>query len=172
MHSIHNFSLQTYYFKCLKCIQEILINISLLLIIILIYFTDYQVIDKLYLNNHFHISLYNFFSYTHIIFLFSFFIFLLFLTNDNREQQDCPKSCTKRIIQISLLQIIYSGLWIKQILFFLSKIDVSFKYFIIEKKRIKIVRKSTICMANTYTWTTLVTKFIVELNFILYRSFL
>jgi len=44
--------------------------------------------------------LYNFLSHTHIIFLFSLFLFLslLFLTNKKREQQCYPK-----IVQLSLL---------------------------------------------------------------------
>jgi ABC-type Na+ efflux pump permease subunit len=49
--------------------------------------------------------LYNFLTHTHIIFLFSLFFFLspLFLTNEKREQQGCPESCTKIVVQISLL---------------------------------------------------------------------
>jgi hypothetical protein len=49
--------------------------------------------------------LYNFLSHTYIIFLFSLFLFLspLFMTNEKREQQGCTKSCTKIVVQISLL---------------------------------------------------------------------
>ena len=49
--------------------------------------------------------LYNFISHTHIIFLFSLFLFFspLFLINEKREQQGCPKSCIKIVVQISLL---------------------------------------------------------------------
>ena len=49
--------------------------------------------------------MYNFLSHTHITFLFSPLLFLspLFLTNEKREQQGCPKSCTKIVVQISLL---------------------------------------------------------------------
>jgi len=49
--------------------------------------------------------LYNFLSHTHIIFLFYLFLFLspLFLTNKKKEQQRCPKNCTRIVVQISLL---------------------------------------------------------------------
>jgi len=41
----------------------------------------------------------NFLSHTHIIFLFSLFLFLslLSLTNQRRENQSCHKSCTKEL---------------------------------------------------------------------------
>jgi len=52
--------------------------------------------------------LYNYLSYTHIMFLFSFFIFFsqLFLTNEKKEQQSCLKGCTKMVVKISLLFLI------------------------------------------------------------------
>jgi len=58
--------------------------------------------------------LYNFFSHTHIIFLFSLFLFLspLFLTNKKREQQSCPRNCTKIVVQISLLFLESNGVHI------------------------------------------------------------
>jgi len=43
------------------------------------------------------------YSYYLLIFSLPFSLSLLFLTNEKREQQDCPKSCTKRVVQISLL---------------------------------------------------------------------
>jgi len=54
--------------------------------------------------------LYNFLFHTHIMFLFSLFIFLslLFLTNEKREQQSCLKGCTKMVVKISLLVFYHS----------------------------------------------------------------
>ena len=52
--------------------------------------------------------MYKFLSHIYIIFLFSFFLFLylLVLINEKREQKACPKSCIKKVVQISLLFVI------------------------------------------------------------------
>ena len=48
-------------------------------------------------------------SYSHYLLILSlpFFLSLLFLTNEKREQQGCPKSCTKKVVQISLFLYLY-----------------------------------------------------------------
>jgi len=61
--------------------------------------------EKWYLYNYVDTIFVQLYIHTHIMFLFSLFLFpsLLFLTNEKREQQSCLKGCTKMVVKISIL---------------------------------------------------------------------